>query len=146
MKKVVLSTLLLVSVSSADVPHKGVTALSAQTRSLLSQEMQHIEKGMKQIFSYMIRGDYESITPIANDIRDSFIFKKKLTKEQRLELKDKLPKEFIELDSSFHKLAGELANGSEFEEKDKVIKTFNQMSRKCIKCHSTYAKHRFFKE
>ena len=146
MKKITLAALLLVSLANADVPKEGLTALSAPTRALLSAEMRHIEKGMKQIFSLMIRGDYEQIVPIANDIHDSFIFKKKLTKEQRSELKEHLPPAFITLDGSFHELAGKLANAAEFEEKEKMVETYGEMSKKCVKCHSTYATHRFFKE
>ena len=146
MKKITLAALLLVSVASAEAPKGGISALSAQTRALLSEEMRHIEKGMKQVFSLMVRGDYEHIVPIANDIHDSFIFKKKLTKEQRHELQEHLPAAFIELDGSFHELAGKLANAAEFEEREKMVETFGAMSKKCVKCHSTYATHRFFKE
>jgi len=147
MKKIILSTLLLASVASAEAQKKeGITALSTPTRALLSQEMRHIEKGMHQIFSFMIRGNYEAIVPVASDIRDSFIFKKKLTKEQILELQKHLPKEFVDLDRSFHELSAELSNAAEFEEKDKVASTFGAMSKKCVTCHSTYATHRFFRE
>lgn len=146
MKKIVLSTLLMVSIVSAEVPKKGVTALGDDTRALLVEEMLHIEKGMQEIFSYMVKGDYESIVPIASDIHDSFILKKKLTKAQAQDLKEHLPMEFIKLDGSFHELAGKLTNAAEFAEKEKVLETFSDMSKKCVKCHSTYATHRFFRD
>jgi len=143
MKKLLLTTILFATMLSAQEAKKGVEALSPEVRGLLAQEMQHIEKGMQGIFSNMVKGEYEDISKTATDIENSFIFKRKLTNEQRAELKEKIPKSFIDTDRSFHTLAGKLANAAEFEEKENVEKYFAKMTQTCVQCHTTYATHRF---
>ena len=143
MKKVLMSALLLATTLTAQEAKKGVEALSPEVRGLLAQEMQHIEKGMQSIFSNIIKGEYEDISKTATDIENSFIFKRKLTNAQRSELKEKIPKSFIDTDRGFHELAGKLANAAEFEEKEIVQKYFAEMTQTCVKCHTTYATHRF---
>jgi len=143
MKKILMVALLLATSLTAQEAQKGAAALSPEVRSLLAQEMQHIEKGMQSIFSNMVKGEYENISKTAIDIENSFIFKRKLTSAQRSELKEKIPKSFIETDRGFHELAGKLANAAEFEEKENVQKYFTEMMQTCVKCHSTYAQHRF---
>lgn len=148
MKKIVLMALSLLAGLNAEDAPKGVLGLSNETRALLSEEMLHIEAGMKEIFSHMIRGEYEPVAQIATDIQESFIFKKKLTDTQRKELKANLPKEFIALDQAFHESAGKMAEAAEFSEKKEVTTSFYDMSQKCVACHSRFATHRFtaFKE
>ena len=143
MKKVLLVVLLLATSLTAQEVKKGAEALSPEVRSLLAQEMLHIEKGMQSIFSNIVKGEYENISKTAIDIENSFIFKRKLTNAQRAELKEKIPKSFIDTDRSFHALAGKLANAAEFEEKENVQKYFTDMTETCVKCHATYATHRF---
>lgn len=143
MKKIILAFIMCFISLQAGKSTKGVTALSPEVRGLLSQEMVHIEKGMKEIFSHMVKGEYESIVKIAEDIQNSFIFKKKLTTEQRAELKAKISKGFIATDRSFHELAGKLDVAAEYDEKENVHKYFYEMTQTCIKCHSTYATQRF---
>ncbi len=143
MKKLLLTTILFATVLSAQEAKKGAEALSPEVRGLLAQEMQHIEKGMQDIFSNIVKGEYEDISKTATDIENSFIFKRKLTNEQRAELKAKIPKSFIDTDRSFHELAGKLANAAEFEEKENVERYFAEMTETCVKCHTTYATHRF---
>lgn len=132
----------IVVLSASDAP-KGVEGLSGETRALLSEEMGHIEAGMKEVFSHMVKGEYEEVAKIATEIQESFIFKKRLTDTQRAELKANLPKEFIALDRSFHETAGKMAEAAEFSEKDGVTTAFYEMSQKCVACHSQFATHRF---
>lgn len=143
MKKILMVIVLFVTSLIAQEAKKGAEALSPEVRGLLAHEMQHIEKGMQDIFSNIVKGEYENITETAIDIENSFIFKRKLTNDQRAELKEKIPKNFIDTDRSFHALAGKLANAAEFEEKEKVQKYFTEMTQTCVKCHETYATHRF---
>jgi len=145
MKKTTLALALILCFGSlhAEEAKKGVTALSPEVRGLLSQEMLHIEKGMQQIFSNIVKGEYESIAKTAEDIQNSFIFKKKLTDAQRAELKANLPKSFIVTDRAFHELSGKLAMAAEYGDKATVQQYFSEMTQTCVKCHSTYATQRF---
>ena len=141
MKKFVIASLLIAGTLQAEA-NKSVESLSAETRGLLSQEMLHIEQGMRDIFSHIVRGEYEEVNTIALNIRNSFIMRKKLTQAQKQEIRQ-LPKSFLELDHSFHETAGELANAAEFGDKDAVMEAYQKMASKCVQCHSTYATHRF---
>lgn len=134
---------LLISFAQAESMPKGVTGLSGETKALLAEEMVHIETGMKEIFSYMVKGEYEPVAKIAGDIQESFIFKKKLNDAQRAELKANLPEEFISIDRSFHETAGKMAEAAEFSDKEGVTTKFYEMTQKCVACHSQFATHRF---
>lgn len=138
MKHFLLPLLLLTTLLQAN----EVAKLSPQVQQLLTQEMRAIENGMHTIFSAIVRGDFETVETTALNIQNSFIMKKKLTPEQKKEIKA-LPKSFLMLDHSFHETAGDLANAAEFGDNETTIKYYNQMSQKCVQCHSTYATHRF---
>lgn len=151
MKRIVVLLCLVTSLFATDSNNTqitGVDSLSSGLRALLSQEMLSIEKGMKDIFSNIISGNYEDIVTKATEIQDSFILLKSLTPSQRKELQTKLPKSFITLDRSFHETAGELANAAEFEDKNAVNIHFSTMTKTCVQCHSQFATSRFstFKE
>jgi cytochrome c556 len=143
LKKMAFAVLLSLGAAQADSVQGGVGGLSEGVRSLLSQEMLQIEQGMHVIFSSMVRGEYASIGETATQIQNSFIFKKHLTDAQRKELRETLPPAFIELDRSFHETAGDLAAAAEFGDKDSVAENYILMTRKCVQCHSTFARHRF---
>jgi len=143
MKKIVLAAVLCVGLLQAEEVKKGVEALSPEVRGLLSQEMLHIEKGMQQIFSNIVKGEYETIAKTAEDIQNSFILKKKLTDGQKAELKAHIPKSFFKTDFAFHELAGKLSMAAEYGDKETVQQYFSEMTQACVKCHSTYATQRF---
>lgn len=117
--------------------------LSDDLRALLSQEMQYIKSGMNDIFEALISGEHERIIDIATNIQHSYIFKKKLTQEQREELKSKLSKQFIEYDREFHLTAQDLASFAEFDDKEEILNAYISMTKQCIRCHDSYAKNRF---
>lgn len=142
MKKTIIAICIASSLIAADTSDE-VTKLSTGLKSLLSQEMIAVEISMKNIFSSMIAGNYENIEEEARGIKNSFILKKKLTQEQKHELHTTVSSEFITQDKAFHETAGKLASAAEFEDKEDVTMYFNQMTNSCVKCHSTFATHRF---
>ena len=144
MKKLIIMISLLIFTHSLNANEKsGVESLSPQLRTYLSEEMLAIQKGMKDIFSYTISGQYDDIATLATKIKNSFILKKSLTKAQANELKTKLPKDFLIQDQAFHELAGKLAQAAEFDGPQEITQAINTMTNSCVKCHSIYAKSRF---
>ncbi len=143
MKKKIGLIFLLSSLLLSAENQQGIQSLSEGTRALLADEMKHIEKGMHSIFSNIVKGEYDQLAKTATDIHDSFIFNKSLTEAQRVELKRNLPQGFRELDHSFHATAGKLSEAAEFDDKKSIEENFTQMMGLCVKCHSTYATHRF---
>ena len=142
MKKIIVAISIASSLMMAQSSNE-VTKLSVGLKDLLSQEMIAVEKSMKNIFSNMIAGNYEDIEKEATGIKNSFILKKNLTQKQKHELHTTVSDEFISQDRAFHATAGKLATAAEFEDKEDVNKYFNQMTNSCVKCHSTFATHKF---
>lgn len=143
MKRVLFVMLICLSVLNATDSKKGIEDLSSELRVLLSQEMGAVEKGMKDIFSNIISGDYEGVNEVALKIKNSFILKQKLTADQRKELHTKLSSEFIETDQGFHQDAGSLAEAADLEDLALMNFYYSKMTATCVKCHSTFATQRF---
>ncbi len=121
----------------------GVEALSPELRSLLSQEMTALQKGAMSLVPALASGNWDEIEKISKKIKNSYILKQKLTKEQAKELHSKLPPAFIELDKSFHKDAGMLMHVAEKRNAELVNFYFSKMINACVNCHSKFATHRF---
>lgn len=148
LKKVSLSILLISSTLLAQNNDKhtepmGVQTLSSQLRVVLSQEMIALEKGMKEIFSSMIAGDYEKIEKTAGNIKNSFILKQKLTQNQKEELHTKLPEAFLALDNTFHNDAEMLEHVANIKNPELTSFYFNKMTNECVSCHQSFAQEKF---
>lgn len=122
---------------------KGVEALSQDLRSLLSQEMVALEKGVSSLVPKIAAGDWHAIEETAKKIKNSYILKQKLTKEQAKELHANLSESFIEMDGQFHEDAGMLANAAQNRNAELVNFYFYKMNNACTNCHSKNATHRF---
>ena len=144
MKVAFLSMIMILSsnIFANDVK-KGVQELSPEVRVLLTKEMQGIEKGMKDIFSYIIAGNWPEVKKVAMQIKNSYILEQNLTKEQAHELGAKLPKNFLELDAKFHNQAGMLVHAADMENAELANFYTYKMQESCVTCHSSYAQSRF---
>ena len=150
-----LLAVLLPSLSYAEDQHKhqepvktqaastGVQALSADLRSLLSQEMQAIQYGMMSIIPAYASGNWSEIETTAGKIKSSYILTQHLSKAQVEELHSLLPAEFIEKDENFHYLAGMLEHAAKHKKPELVNFYFSEMNRSCVSCHSAFATHKF---
>jgi cytochrome c556 len=145
LKKIALVSMITILSSSmfASEMKKGVEVLSPEVRVLLLKEMQGVEKGMKDIFSNIIAGNWPEVKKIANQIKNSYILEQNLTKEQEQELAAKLPKGFLELDGKFHNQAKMLAHAADMENAELANFYTYKMQESCVSCHSTYAQSKF---
>ncbi len=156
MKKMVKNSVLLLVAASCISTHAGehakhhemhteagVEALSPELRGLLSQEMTALQKGVMSLVPALASGNWGEIEKISKKIKNSYILKQKLTKEQAKELHSKLPPAFIELDKSFHKDAGMLKHVAEKRNAELANFYFSKMINACVNCHSKFATHRF---
>ena len=148
----VLFALGSLSVSAGSDQHKheqeeksSVGSLSNEVRGLLAQEMQFIDKAMKEMFSAYVSGDWETIAKLSKKVEESFILKQKLTNHQKHELHEKLPQEFLKLDQQFHYYAGMLSHVAENEKTELVGFYYSKMRESCLECHSQFATERFEK-
>ena len=141
MMKMIVLTALFTTVLMAQ-PNTIVTTISDETRDLFKAEMNFIKIGMDEILYNMISGNDEKVVEIAGEIRDSFIFTRSLKPHNVKELMT-LPKEFFLVDKELHGGAADLANAAEFNDKEAMRENYFKMVNSCVKCHATYATHRF---
>jgi len=147
MKKILFSALLsinLLTISAEEVViDNSITKLNMKTQVSLLEEMRMIKGGMDKLLQYMISGDFEAIQKEAISIRNSFVFVKSLSKEQKQEIGKILPRSFMILDNELHEAANEMANFAEFEDTENVKLYYDKMTNSCIKCHAKFATRRF---
>ena len=121
----------------------AVESLSPEIRGLLKKEMAAVEVAMKDIITANATGDSEKIAVIAQQIKDSFILKQGLTKQQKHELHSVLSADFIQQDQAFHYSAGMLAHAAEMKKPELINFYFGQLFEACSSCHKVHANHRF---
>ena len=117
--------------------------LSDDLKVILNQEMKEIEAGMMKIIHAISAGNWEIIADIAKNIKDSFILKQKLTKQQMKELHHSLSAEFVEMDQNFHSTAAKLSRAAHQQDGELVNFYFYRLHSQCMSCHSKYATERF---
>jgi len=124
-------------------PTTQVESLPAELRSLLSQEMLALEKGMMSIIPAYISGDWPAIAKTAEHMQHSYILKQNLSPEQAKILHSTLSPEFIQQDQNFHYLAGMLAHAAKHKKPELINFYFSEMTEACTACHTEFATHRF---
>lgn len=117
--------------------------LSAGTRALLQEEMRAISSGMQVLTTALAGADWKTLHTTAMNIRDSYIFARQLSTEQRKELLHALPHGFRVLDRDFHRRADRLAAAAEAHDGDLAAFYLYQLTDSCVACHSQYASERF---
>lgn len=124
-------------------PQPLVIKLSPGTTELLVQEMRELQTGMNKIVPALVAGKWQEIVSIGNQMKDSYIMKKSLTREQMHELHLSLPEEFQKLDHSFHESAGLLAQAASKQNYEQASYYYFKMTEACVNCHTLYATHKF---
>lgn len=122
---------------------KSVENLSPQLRELLRQEMRALQEGMIAVIPAYSSGDLPEVAKIATKMKDSYILKQTITREQMHELHMSLPGSFLKMDDQFHYYAGMLAHVSEARKLELVNFYFAKLTESCAGCHSEHATHRF---
>ena len=117
--------------------------LSPDLRALLSKEMKALEIGMTSIIPAYIAGNWAEIESTAKKMKNSYILKQSMTKQQIKELHSKLPRGFIKKDKRFHYLAGMLEHAAQHQKPELVNFYFSEMNEACLECHRQFATHRF---
>jgi hypothetical protein len=127
---------------SANTP-PPVIKLSPDTAELLVKEMRELQAGMNKIVPALVAGKWQEIVSIGNQMKDSYIMKKSLTREQMHELHMSLPEDFQKLDHSFHESAGLLAQAASKKNHEQASYYYFKMTEACVNCHTLYATHKF---
>jgi hypothetical protein len=132
-----------VNAGAAGESEQGELGLSADLLALLRTEMREIAAGVGGIALSLASADWQSIRDTSARIRDSYIMKRQLTKEQAQELKQALPAHFRHLDLDFHQRAESLRVAAASKDPALVAFRYSRLLESCAACHSAYAKSRF---
>lgn len=125
------------------VAETGVAALSPDLRTLFRQEMAGLQGAMLELLPAVVAGEWENVAAVARRIQDGFVLAQQLTPAQRLELHERLPDGFLELDGEFHELAGGLAVAAHELRSELVPFYVYKLTDACVTCHSRHATERF---
>ncbi len=126
-----------------DTQQKSVENLSTALRALLQKEMMALQTGMVSAIPALISGNLGEVEKIAQNMKDSYILKQSITKEQVEELHSSLPAGFLKMDKEFHYYAGMLAHVANRKKLELVNFYFSKLTESCVSCHSEYAPHKF---
>lgn len=146
MKKVIFLLLLcqVLPLSAAEhKPHGESVELPDDISLLLKQEMQQIRQGMESLSWLVASGDFSEVAKVAHGLKEGYVMKRELTKEQRQILVSTLPKDFKALDQHFHKQAGQLAAAAQNHDAELVNFHIYKMNEACVACHSRFVSNRF---
>jgi hypothetical protein len=122
---------------------KSVENLSPELRALLQQEMQALQNGMIAVIPAFVSGDLAVVEEIAKNMKNSFILRQSITREQMHELHSTLPESFIKMDKEFHYFAGMLSHTANRKKLELVNFYLSKLTESCVACHSQYATHKF---
>ncbi len=117
--------------------------LPPKLRAALVAEMGGLREGIADIAVKLASGEWEAVAARATRIRDSFIMKQKLSREELAHLERALPAEFLALDEQFHRHADSLAEAAHRKDGELATFYFYKMTEGCLQCHARYATHTF---
>lgn len=117
--------------------------LTPKLRDLLRQEMTMILDASRDILEGLVTGDHGMVAERGQAIHDSFILQQSLTEQDRKDLMEAVPPEFVQLDRAFHETAAGLAEAARAEDADRELSLFNELTDGCIQCHARFATDRF---
>lgn len=137
---VITALILFASTIAADPVGPNLTP---RLKVLLTDEMQQVAEATGDIALAIASGDHENVHRLAAAVRDSFILKQSLTEQDKKDLMNAVPAEFVALDRSFHELAGSLATQAEAKNSELQNFYFSRMLETCTECHAQFATDRF---
>jgi hypothetical protein len=128
---------------AGDKETKPALDLSPELITLLRAEMAELSGGVQSIALFIATADWKSIEETSEKMHESYIMKKSLTQPQKMELKQKLPREFKQLDGAFHARAKQLGQAAASKDTELVTFHYSRLVEACAGCHSAFAKNRF---
>jgi len=117
--------------------------LTPKLQKLFAEEMSTMLRAGSAILSALVTGDHAAVAKNAQEIHDGFILDRNLTAQDRKDLAQAVPPDFLELDGAFHRMAAKLADAARQRDIDLENYYFGRMVETCRTCHSRYATDKF---
>lgn len=143
---VLLASLTIASSSilaEGEEPHGETLVLQPDLLALLQAEMREISIGVQKIPVAIAQADWATLAQTSESIQSSYVMAKALTEEQAEALESGLPARFRQIDSDFHKRAGDLAHAAEARDFELASHHYARLVESCAQCHALYATTRF---
>ena len=129
--------------AAAEGPQPIGPKLTPRLKQMLSEEMLSVKQAVKQILDGLIVGDHPLVATQAQQIHDSFILERNLTKQDKKDLMKAATSEFLKLDGEFHMTAKKLADAALHKDYELQRFYYSRLVDSCQNCHSQYASDRF---
>ena len=117
--------------------------LTPRLKQMLSEEMLSVKQAVKQILDGLIIGDHSLVATQAQQIHDSFILERALTKQDKKDLMKAASPAFLALDGEFHMTAKKLADAASHKDYELQRFYYSRLVDSCQTCHSQYATDKF---
>lgn len=117
--------------------------LSRKIHRALTAEMNALQNGMTNLVIAIPAGRLSEIAETAKKMKEGYIMKEVLSKEQKEEFKRSLPKGYIEIDREFHEILGKLSDSAQGKDREHVNYYYYKLTENCVRCHAMYARKRF---
>jgi hypothetical protein len=88
-------------------------------------------------------GRLSEVAETAQKMKEGYIMKEVLSKEQTEEFKRSLPKRYTEIDREFHEILGNLSDSAQGKDREHVNYYYYKLTENCVRCHAMYARKRF---
>jgi len=140
-----LSIMITATAIRAEDPehHEKALKLPPDLMGLLQAEMREITIGIQKVPVAIAQADWKILAETGESIQSSYIMAKALTREQAETLESNLPERFKQIDSDFHKRAGDLAHAAEARDFELASHHYARLIESCAQCHALYAQARF---
>ena len=116
--------------------HQKALILPPDLMGLLQAEMREITIGMQKVPVAIAQADWKTLADTSESIQSSYIMAKALTREQAETLESDLPERFKQIDSDFHKRAGDLAHAAEARDFELASHHYARLIESCAQCAS----------
>lgn len=117
--------------------------LSKKIHRALTAEMNALQNGMTNLVIAIPAGRLSEVAETAMKMKEGYIMKEVLSKEQMEELKRSLPKGYTEIDREFHEILGKLSDSALRKDREQVSYFYYKLVENCVSCHEIYAGKRF---
>jgi hypothetical protein len=117
--------------------------LLRKTHRALTAEMNALQNGMTNLAIAIPAGRLGEIAETAKKMKEGYIMKEVLSKEQMEEFKSSLQKGYTEIDREFHEILGKLSDSAQKKDREHVNYYYYKLTENCVRCHAMYAGKRF---
>jgi hypothetical protein len=122
---------------------KNKLSISKKLRRILSAEMNAVQNGITNLAIAIPAGKWNDVVEIAQKMKKTYIFKKKLSKKQLDEFNRSVPLGYKDIDGEFYSSADQMSKAALEHNLKQVNLYFYKLMESCVKCHFSYASHRF---